>query len=143
MGLLPIKKFFLQNENLNKFDTSFTSSWCLIHLVNIAWFAPVLACFVLFTSSVPLSLLLNPAGSTPQVQQWNAEKRGGIFSKLTVKAPKRCQCFLMSLCHCGCSGVFFKFFLFTHLALKFFYWLSTSKCSLDIYWFFALVQIFC
>ena len=65
-GFFPIKKLFLQNENLNKFrkcllkayilqtfkfDTSFFSSCRLICLVNIIWFAPALACFVVGKSS--------------------------------------------------------------------------------------------
>ena len=72
---------------LFKFNTSFFSSCSLIRLVNIIWFAPVLICFVIFTCLYFWSLLVSPASNTPQIQQWNAGKRCGIFSKLTVKIP--------------------------------------------------------
>ena len=111
----PNQNLFLQNKNLNRFRKcllkayilqtfkiryKFFSSCSLTYLNNI-WFAPVLVCFALW------SLLVKPAGNTPQIQQWNAGKRYGIFSKLIVKTLERRQRFLMSLCQWGRSGVFF------------------------------------
>ena len=40
----------------------------------------------------------------PQIQQWNTKKSCEFFSKLTLKTPKECQCFLMPSCQWGLSG---------------------------------------
>ena len=40
----------------------------------------------------------------PKIQQWNTKKRCWILSKLTMKTPEECQCFLMSPCQWGPSG---------------------------------------
>ena len=84
-GFFPIKKLFLRNKNLEnfvnvcskptfcmlfKFDTSFFSSCSLIRLVNMIWFAPVLAYLVIFTCMY--FDLCWWGGNTPQIQQWNA-----------------------------------------------------------------------
>ena len=56
-----------------------------------------------FYFSIFWSLLVNTTHNTSQIQQWNAKKRCGIFSKLTIKTLEECQCLWRSLCQWGHS----------------------------------------
>ena len=81
--------------------------------------------FYNFYLSVHWSLLVNTAGNTSQIQQWNAEKGCQIISKLTVKTFRvtylcsyvsQVTLFLF-FCFCFCFFVFFVNFNRLHINL--------------------------
>ena len=79
-----------------------------------------------FYLSVHWSLLVNTAGNTSQIQQWNAEKGCQIISKLTVKTfrvtylcPHVSQVTLfLFFCFCFCFFCFVFFVNFNRLHIN-------------------------
>ena len=108
-------------QSLNKFEViAYISNWTFFSMFTILpmFFEYVPIKFVDVSSKPTLCILLNliymglltgkcswqclppPA----KIQQWNTKKRCWILSKLTMKTPEECQCFLMSPCQWGPSG---------------------------------------
>ena len=119
----PVKKLFLQNENLNKFRTcllifsilfkfsaGFFSYFSLTRLVNMGIICICSCMFHNFYLSVfylsVLSVFLLVCISTGKPSRQHSPKfKNGILRKC-IETPERRQCFLMYSCQWGQSGVF-------------------------------------